>query len=97
MFNATTLPRLKPGVRIVNVARGPIIDERALLQGLESGLIHSAGLDVFEDEPLAADNPLRGYDRNIFGSHNGSNTADAVVRVSELAIDKLFGLMGIKG
>lgn len=97
MFNETTLARLKPGVRIVNVARGPIIDERALLKGLDSGLIHSAALDVFEDEPLAPDHPLRGFDRNIFGSHNGSNTVDAVVRVSELATDKLFGLMGISG
>ncbi|WP_296819939.1 phosphoglycerate dehydrogenase [Brevundimonas sp.] len=93
MFNASILPRLKPGVRIVNVSRGPVIDETALLEGLNSGLIHSAALDVFEDEPLAPDNPLRAFDRCIFGSHNGSNTADAVERVSHVAIDKLFALL----
>lgn len=97
MFDDAILERLKPGVRIVNVSRGPVIDEQALLKGLESGLIHSAALDVFEVEPLAPGHPLRQHDRCIFGSHNGSNTSDAVVRVSELAIDKLFGLMGIEG
>lgn len=89
MFNADILPRLKPGVRIVNVARGPIIDETALVAGLDSGIIHSAALDVFEDEPLAADNPLRRFPNTIFGSHNGSNTIDAVRHVSRLAISKM--------
>lgn len=93
MFNASILPRLKPGVRIVNVSRGPVIDETALLEGLNSGLIHSAALDVFEDEPLSPDHPVRAFDRCIFGSHNGSNTADAVERVSHVAIDKLFALL----
>lgn len=86
MFNKDILPKLKPGVRIVNVSRGPVIDESALLEGLNTGVVHSAALDVFEVEPLAMDNPLRGFERNIFGSHNGSNTVDAVRKVSRLAI-----------
>lgn len=97
MFNEDVLPRLKPGVRIVNVGRGPLIRESALLQGLESGLIHSAALDVFEVEPLAPDSPLRAYDRCVFGSHNASNTVDAVRRVSDKAIDLLFGFLEIDG
>lgn len=97
MFNETTLERLKPGVRVVNVGRGPLIKETALLQGLESGLVHSAALDVFEVEPLTADSPLRAYDRCIFGSHNASNTVDAVRRVSDKAIDLLFGFLEIDG
>lgn len=94
MFNHATLKALKPGVRIVNVARGPIIDETALVEGLRSGLIHSAALDVFEVEPLAADNPLRAFPNTIFGSHNGSNTVDAVRKVSRLAITKVAGFLG---
>ena len=86
MFNADILPRLKEGVRVVNVARGPIIDETALVKGLTDGLIHSAALDVFEVEPLAADNPLRSFPNTIYGSHNGSNTVDAVRNVSRFAI-----------
>ena len=93
MFNAEILDRLKPGVRVVNVSRGPVIEEAALVSGLASGLVHSAALDVFEDEPLASDNPLRRFPNTIFGSHNGSNTVDAVRHVSRLAISKIAGFL----
>ena len=94
MFNDALLPKLKRGVRVVNVARGPVIREAALLKALESGLVHSAALDVFEIEPLAADSLLRKFDRCIFGSHNGSNSVDAVRRVSLLAIEKIAKSLG---
>ena len=94
MFNDALLPKLKPGVRVVNVARGPVIKEAALLKALESGLVHSAALDVFEVEPLAPGSPLRKFDRCIFGSHNGSNSVDAVRRVSLLAIEKISKFLG---
>ena len=97
MFNSAILAKLKPGVRVVNVGRGPVIREAALIEGLESGIVHSAALDVFEVEPLAADSPLRKYDRCIFGSHNGSNSADAVRRVSLLAIEKITRLLKAGG
>lgn len=86
MFNTDTLNKVKPGVRVVNVARGPIVCENALLKGLKTGIIHSAALDVFEIEPLCPNSKLRNYERCIFGSHNGSNTVDAVRHVSKLAI-----------
>jgi D-3-phosphoglycerate dehydrogenase len=94
MFNHDLLPKLKKGVRVVNVARGPVVIEAALLDGLKSGIVHSAALDVFEVEPLAPDNPLRKFDRCIFGSHNGSNSADAVRRVSHIAIGKIARFLG---
>ena len=93
MFNRETLTRVKPGVRIVNIGRGPLIDESALVIGLTDGLIHSVALDVFEVEPLPVDSPLRNYDYNIFGSHNGSNTSDAVRRVSLKAIELMAGFL----
>lgn len=93
MFNADTLALLKHGVRVVNVARGPVIVEAALIEGLRSGLVHSAALDVFEVEPLPPPSPLRGFDRCIFGSHNGSNSADAVRRVSRIAIGKIAAFL----
>ncbi|TRO95893.1 phosphoglycerate dehydrogenase [Glycocaulis profundi] len=95
MFDETVLDRVKPGLRLVNVGRGPVVKESALLEGLRDGRIHSAALDVFEEEPLAPDSPLRTFDRCIFGSHNGSNTEDAVRRVSHMAIDQLFSHLGI--
>lgn len=95
MFDNDVLSMVKPGVRIVNVGRGPVVAEAALLAGLESGAIHSVALDVFETEPLGPSNALRSYPLNIFGSHNASNTRDAVRRVSHLAIDRLFGFLEI--
>jgi D-3-phosphoglycerate dehydrogenase len=95
MLNAGTLALAKPGVRLVNVARGPLIDEAALLAALQSGHVHSAALDVFEVEPLPAESPLRGLPQTIFGSHNGSNSADAVRRCSLYAVDKLLGYLGV--
>ena len=90
MFAAALLPWLKPGLRVVNVARGPIIDEAALIEALECGIVHSAALDVFEREPLPRESRLREFPRCIFGSHNGSNTMDAVRRVSRIAIKLLI-------
>jgi D-3-phosphoglycerate dehydrogenase len=93
MLNAATLARAKPGVRVVNVGRGPLIDETALIAALGAGHVHSAALDVFETEPLPMDSPLRAHPRCVFGSHNASNTADAVIRTSEQAIARLIGFL----
>jgi len=90
MVNKETLRLLKSGCRIVNVGRGPLIDESALVGALQSGQVHSAALDVFEEEPLATGSPLRSFDRCVFGSHNSSNTVDAVRRTSLRAIELLF-------
>lgn len=95
LINANTLELAKPGVRIVNVARGPLIDEIALEKALASGHVHSTALDVFEIEPLSETSPLRQYDRCIFGSHNASNTVDAVHRASFKAIELLFDFLGV--
>ena len=93
MLDDASLARVKPGVRVVNVARGPLIDESALADALQGGRVHSAALDVFEAEPLPEVSPLRRFDRCIFGTHNGSNTLDAVVRTSERAIELLQGFL----
>lgn len=93
MLNRQTLSQAKDGVRVVNVARGPLIDEVALVEALKAGTVHSAALDVFEHEPLALDSPLRGFERCVFGSHNASNTQEAVIRASHEAINRLLGLL----
>lgn len=93
MLNAKTLKLCKKGVRVVNVGRGPIINEVSLEEALQSGQVFSAALDVFEIEPLPVGSCLRTHPRCILGSHNASNTTDAVVRTSEIAIDKLIGYL----
>lgn len=89
MVNVETLALMKTGVRVINVGRGPVIHEAALENALRSGHVYSAALDVFEYEPLPMDSYLRRHPRCIFGSHNASNTTDAVARTSEIAIAKL--------
>src|SRR5690606_12798727 len=59
LINAERIARMPKGVRIVNCARGGIVDEAALLEALESGHVAGAALDVFETEPLPADHPFR--------------------------------------
>jgi D-3-phosphoglycerate dehydrogenase / 2-oxoglutarate reductase len=94
MLDADVLSKVKQGVQIINVARGPLIDELALIQALQSGHVAAAALDVFEQEPLPAQSPLRAMPQCIFGSHNGSNTKDAVIRASNEAMAKLFNFLG---
>lgn len=94
MLDAKVLAGAKSGANVVNVARGPLIDEQALVAALQSGQVGAAALDVFEEEPLPGDSPLRDMPQCIFGSHNGSNTKDAVRRASHEAMDKLFRFLG---
>jgi D-3-phosphoglycerate dehydrogenase len=95
MVNANVLEKVKNGVRVVNVGRGPIVDEAALEVALKSGKVYSAALDVFEIEPLPMDSYLRSHPHCIFGSHNASNTAEAVERTSHIAINRLFNFLKI--
>jgi D-3-phosphoglycerate dehydrogenase len=95
LLNSNIFKVVKNGVRVVNVGRGPIIDELSLEAALMSGKVYSAALDVFEAEPLPANSYLRTHPRCIFGSHNASNTADAVIRTSEIAIAKLMEFLGV--
>ncbi|MGH7908320.1 MAG: phosphoglycerate dehydrogenase [Thermodesulfobacteriota bacterium] len=95
LLNEEALQKTKCGVRIVNVARGPLIDETALVAALASGQVHSAALDVYETEPLPLSSPLRGFECCVLGSHNASNTAEAVWRTSERAARLLCGFLGL--
>ena len=86
LLNSESFKIMKEGVRIVNVGRGPIIDENALISALKSGKVHSAALDVFEVEPVNLNSPLKEFENCIFGSHNASNTYDSVIKTSNKAL-----------
>lgn len=89
MFNREVIDSLKKEICLVNVSRGPLVCEGALLDGLNRGIVRSAALDVFETEPLPVNSPLLEFPQCIFGSHNGSNTIEGVVRASYKAINIL--------
>jgi D-3-phosphoglycerate dehydrogenase len=93
LLDAAAFAAMKAGVRIVNVGRGPVVDQGALEEALASGHVHSAALDVFEEEPLPKDSPLRLHPSCIFGSHNASNTIDGVRRTTLEALHKLAGFL----
>lgn len=97
LIDAAKIAIMKPGVRIVNCARGGIIDEAALAEALQNGTIAGAALDVFENEPLEADSPLRQIGSQlILTPHLGASTEEAqanvAIDVAEQIRDVLLGL-----
>jgi D-3-phosphoglycerate dehydrogenase len=90
LLGAAELERCKPGMRIVNCARGGIVDEGALARALEQGKVAGAALDVFEKEPPAAGDPLTTRDEVVATPHLGASTVEAqekvAVRIAEQMI-----------
>ncbi|MBI2896966.1 MAG: phosphoglycerate dehydrogenase [Deltaproteobacteria bacterium] len=82
LIDARAIDRMKPGVLLVNAARGGIIDEEALRAALESGKVGGAALDVFVKEPPPKDQPLLQMDRVIATPHLGASTEEAQERVA---------------
>ena len=80
MLNADAFAKMKPGVRIVNAARGEIIEEKDLIAALESKKVGGAALDVFSEEPLPADHPFRKLGNILLTPHLGASTAEAQVK-----------------
>ena len=86
LVNAELLRTMKPTARIVNCARGGIVDEPALVEALKSGQLAAAGLDVFAEEPVSPDNPLLALDNVIVSPHVTWLTADTMTRYLTAAI-----------
>lgn len=96
MVDARRLGLMKRDAYLVNVARGPLVDEAALVAALRDGGIGGAGLDVFEEEPLPATSPLREFDNVVLGSHCGSNTAQAVARINAQTVRMALHFLGLE-
>ena len=82
MVGARQLALLPAGARVINCARGGIIDEKALLESLDSGHLAGAALDVFETEPLPADHPIVSHPKMVITPHLGAATLEAQVLVA---------------
>ena len=93
LVNNDIIQLCQVGVKIINVGRGPVICEQDVIKNLENGQIDSVGFDVFETEPLPLNSTLRKYPQNIFGTHNGSNTIEAVDKVSYLVVQKISSFL----
>ncbi len=95
LINSDTLALMKPNAILINTARGPIVDEGALVAALESGRIAGAALDVFEFEPLPQDSPLLRMDNVMLAPHNSNSSPTAWERVHWNTIKNLFEGLGI--
>ena len=82
LIDAAAIEQMRPGVRIINCARGGIVDEQALEQGLASGKVAGAALDVFIEEPPAADHPLLKHPSVVVTPHLGASTGEAQTNVA---------------
>lgn len=88
LIGARELKLMKPSAFLINIARGPVVDEAALIQALQDGTIRGAGLDVYEKEPLA-DSPLFSLPNALTLPHIGSATAETREAMANRAIDNL--------
>jgi D-3-phosphoglycerate dehydrogenase len=94
IIDAARIIGMKRGVILINTARGALIDEAALIEGLKSGQIGRAGLDVFHAEPLAKDHPLAHMDNVTLSSHAAFRTLEASMTLMRRAIDIVRTIAG---
>jgi D-3-phosphoglycerate dehydrogenase len=94
LMNDETFALMKPGAILINCSRGPVVDEAALVRGLQSGAISGAGLDVFENEPLPPDSPLLQLDNVLLAPHNANSSPAAWERVHRNTIKNLLEGLG---
>jgi D-3-phosphoglycerate dehydrogenase len=95
MLNSESLAKTRPGVSIINLARGDLIDPNSLLVALQTGHVSAAALDVFNPEPIPADHPILKLDNVIVASHIASTSVPAVRKLRETAAR--LALMALNG
>ena len=96
LINNAAFEKMKPGVRIINCARGGIVDEHDLARAIQSGRVAGAALDVYVDEPPSADHPLLKLDKVITTPHLGASTDEAQLNVAIAVAEQMVEFL-VKG
>lgn len=94
LLNADTLARCKPGVIVINTARGGLIDEAAMLAAVHSGQVSCAGLDSFQQEPMVAEHAFKNQPGFILSPHIGGVTHEAYVNMGVAAAQNVLAALG---
>lgn len=90
LMNRAAFAALKPGAILVNTARGPIVEQAALVEALRSGRLQGAGLDVLEVEPSDAANPLFALPNVVISPHNAASTEEGLARMARIAAQNIL-------
>lgn len=90
LINTAAMDKMKTGVRLINCARGGLIDETALANAIRAGKVAGAALDVFENEPVSSDNPLLNLDQVIVTPHLGASTEEAQTHVATMIAEQVM-------
>ena len=89
LIDSNRLKQMKPTAILINTSRGPVVDEAALIKALQTSVIASAGLDVFENEPVISPE-LFGLDNVVLAPHNGTGTVDARIDMSRFVSQNII-------
>jgi D-3-phosphoglycerate dehydrogenase len=95
LIDAAALERMRPSAVLINTARGPVVDEEALIAALRRGRLAGAALDVFREEPLPQDSPLRSMENVLLSPHNANSSPEAWARVHRNTIENLLRGLGL--
>jgi D-3-phosphoglycerate dehydrogenase / 2-oxoglutarate reductase len=90
MINRESIAAMKDGAYLINVARGPLVDEEAVLEAVNHGKLAGVALDVFDPEPALVDSPLRNHPKILVTPHTASLTAEGRSRIEQMAVDRLI-------
>ena len=96
LINEAALRSMKRSAFLINSARGPVVDQAALIQALREGWIAGAGLDVYDPEPLPKDSPLLTMDNVVLSPHMAAHTDEALLRMAMVVTDVLAVIEGRK-
>src|SRR5690606_3716082 len=87
------IARMKPGALLINVSRGPVVDDAALIEALRSGQVGGAALDVFATQPLPPDHPYLGFDNVIVTPHMAGLTEESMMRMGVGAAEEAIRVL----
>lgn len=88
LMNRERIAMMKDGSYLLNMARGPLVDESALVEAIDSGKLASAGIDVYEPEPVPLDSPLRNHPMILATPHIASTTVEGLARMQQMAVER---------